>query len=198
MLRIGLTGGIGSGKSTVASLFARHGAPVVDTDQLARELVRPGMPAHQDIVATFGPSILGPNGNLDREKMRARVFADAAERLQLEHILHPRIREETVRRLNEITAPYALVAVPLLIESGFDNIVDRILVVDCDEQTQIDRTMKRSGLSATDVRDVIAAQASRHERLARADDVVDNSNGMAELEKQVEQLHRRYLELAHG
>lgn len=198
MLRIGLTGGIGSGKSTVASLFARHGAPVVDTDELARELVRPGMPAHQDIVAAFGPSILDPNGNLDREKMRARVFADAAERLRLERILHPRIREETVRRLNEITAPYTLVAVPLLIESGFDNIVDRILVVDCDEQTQIDRTMKRSGLSATDVRDVIVAQASRHERLARADDIVDNSNGMAELEKQVEQLHRRYLELAHG
>ena len=198
MLRIGLTGGIGSGKSTVASLFARHGAPVIDTDELARELVRPGMPAHHDILATFGPSVFSTNGDLDREKMRARVFTDAAERLRLEHILHPRIRDEVMRRLSELTVPYVLVAVPLLIETGFDNLVDRILVVDCDEQTQIDRTMKRSGLSAADVQNVIAAQASRHERLARADDVVDNNNGMAALEKQVEQLHRRYLELARG
>lgn len=198
MLRIGLTGGIGSGKSTVASLFAGHGAPIVDTDLIARELVRPGMPAHADIVSAFGAAVLDTDGNLDRTAMRARAFTDPTERERLETILHPRIREETLHRLAGLNAPYALVVVPLLIETGFDALTDRILVVDCAEETQVARTAARSNMSASDVRAIMATQASRTQRLARADDVIHNEQGLTELERQVAQLHQRYLVLARG
>ncbi len=198
MLRVGLTGGIGSGKTTVSQLFAGHGVPIIDTDELARDLVRSGEPAHAEIVREFGAEILDTDGALDRVKMRNRVFSDPARRKQLEAILHPRIRTEVEQQLAEFSAPYALVVVPLLLETGFDNIVDRILVVDCDESLQIQRVTARSGMDETEVRRVMAAQIARKERLARADDVIENHAGLAQLEEQVLRLHQRYLDMAKG
>jgi dephospho-CoA kinase len=198
MLRVGLTGGIGSGKSTVADFFAARGVPVIDTDQIAHELVAPGEAAYRDIVAHFGNDVLDANGALDRIKLRARVFDDAGERERLESILHPRIRAEVKRRLNRIDKGYAIVVVPLLIETGFDGLIDRILVVDADEALQVDRVAKRSGMTATEVGKIMTAQATRQQRLARADDIIENSGGLPELEQRVAQLHQRYLALAGG
>jgi len=196
MLRIGLTGGIGSGKSTVAQMFAARNVPLIDTDELARELAEPGQAGHAEIVEQFGADMLDAAGRLDRAKMRARVFADPTERRRLENILHPAIRAETQRRLEHTAAPYAIVAVPLLVETGFDDLVDRVLVVDCTEALQIHRTAARSGLAAAEIQRVMAAQASREQRLARADDVIENNAGLAELEQQVARLHAQYLALA--
>jgi dephospho-CoA kinase len=198
MLRIGLTGGIGSGKSTVAQMFAARDVPVIDTDELAREVAVPGQPAYFEIVAHFGNSILDPTGNLDRAKLRALVFADIGERKRLEAILHPRIRAAMHRRLEESTGPYAVMAVPLLVETGFGDFVDRVLVVDCSEALQIERTAARSGMALTEINRVMAAQVSRQQRLAQADDVIDNNGDLANLERQVAQLHQRYLALARA
>ncbi|BAU47286.1 dephospho-CoA kinase [Sulfurifustis variabilis] len=196
MLRIGLTGGIGSGKSTVAGLFARHGVPIVDTDAIARELVTPGAPALAEIAARFGPEMLLPDGTLDRPRLRSRVLADPEERRALESILHPRIREEVDRRLNALSAPYAVIVVPLLLETDFEYRVDRILVVDAGEQQQIARTVARGGISEEDAMATMRAQTSRQARLAAADDVLDNTGDPSSLGPAVERLHRRYLALA--
>ncbi len=196
MLRVGLTGGIGSGKSTVADFFAARGVPVIDTDELARELVRPGEAAHTEIVRQFGPDVLDTSGALDRGKMRNRVFNDPMQRKRLEAILHPRIRAEVQQQLASFNAPYAIIAVPLLIETGGGDLVDRILVVDCDESLQVQRVAARSGLEPAEVRRIMTAQASRKERLAHADDVIENNADLVQLEKQVTRLHERYLTLA--
>lgn len=198
MLRIGLTGGIASGKSTVARLFARHGAPIVDTDEIARELVVPGNPALDQIVARFGAQALRSDGTLDRDWLRARVVADPGERRALEAILHPRIREEVRRRLNGLSAPYAIVVVPLLLETDFRHEIDRVLVVDATEQQQIERALARGGMSEAQARELMGAQVARGERLAAADDVIDNSGDPASLEPAVERLHRKYLAVAAG
>ena len=198
MLRVGLTGGIGSGKSTVTNFFAAHDVPIVDTDAIARELVQPGEPAHAEIVRQFGVDVLDASGALDRNKMRGRVFGDLTQRLQLEAILHPRIRAQAQQRLVTLKALYAIVAVPLLLETGFDSIVDRVLVVDCDESMQVQRAAARSEMQPEEVRRVMAAQLSRRERLARADDLIENNAGLAHLEEQVTRLHQRYLVLAKG
>lgn len=192
MLRVGLTGGIGSGKSTVAALFARHGAPIVDTDEIAHELLAPGQTAHAGIVAAFGREILDTHGNIDRAQLRHRVFAEPAERKRLEAILHPRIRAETVRRLEGLRAPYCLVVVPLLIEAGFTDLVDRVLVVDADDTLRIQRTKTRSGLGEAEIRRIMASQASRQERLQKADDVITNNSDLAHLEREVARLHGVY------
>jgi dephospho-CoA kinase len=192
MLHVGLTGGIGSGKSTVAELFAAFGAPVVDTDHIARELVLPGTPSHTEIVAQFGRDVLDLSGQLDRKKLRARVFNDMDERRRLEAILHPRIRTEVKRQLNALDATYVIVVVPLLIETGFDGLIDRVLVVDANEASQIARVAKRSGLETAEIQKIIAAQATREQRLMHADDVIDNNGDLAALERQVAQLHQRY------
>jgi dephospho-CoA kinase len=196
MLRIGLTGGIASGKSTVARLFARHGIPIVDTDEIARELVAPGEPALDEIVAHFGSEVLLPDGALDRTRLRAQVLADPEERRALEAILHPRIREEVNRRLSQLSSPYAIVVVPLLIERGFRQRVDRILVVDVTEAQQIERAVARGGISEEEARAMLHAQTSREQRRATANDIIDNTGEPTSLEPAVEQLHRRYLELA--
>jgi dephospho-CoA kinase len=198
MLRIGLTGGIGSGKSTVARMFAARSVPIIDTDELARELAEPGQPGHADIVEQFGTDILDASGRLDRAKLRARVFADPAERRRLENILHPAIRAEVRRRLEGTAGPYAIIAVPLLVETGFDDLVDRVLAVDCTEALQIQRTAARSGMAEVEIQRVMAAQATRQQRLARADDVVENNAGLAELEQQVARLHAQYVALARS
>ena len=196
MLRIGLTGGIGSGKSTVAALLTTRGVPVIDTDEIAHRLIETGQSALNEIVRVFGQGILDATRRLDRNKLRERVFANAAERLQLEAILHPRIREIVSEKLDELHAPYCILVVPLLIESGFIDLVDRVLVVDASEGAQIQRTAARSGLTEPEIRKIMAAQVSRAQRLQKADDVIDNNGDRKHLEKEVERLHQWYLSLA--
>jgi len=193
MLRIGLTGGIGSGKSTVAALFARHGAPVIDTDVIARELVEPGQPALQEIVDRFGPEMLDPNGRLNRSRLGERVFSDASERLALESILHPRIRATVAARLGSLDAPYCIVVIPLLVETGaMATMVDRVLVVDSPEEQQITRVAARDHLTDARIRAILKVQATREERLAQADDVIVNDRDIGSLEAAVANLHDRY------
>ena len=192
-LVIGVTGGIGSGKSTVAELFAARGATVVDTDAIAHELTGPNGAAIAAIRAEFGDGVIRADGALDRDAMRERAFEDPAARRRLEAILHPMIRAESRRRLEAAEGPYALLVVPLLVESG-DRAggVDRILVVDCPVEVQVERVMRRSGLTRDRVATILAAQASRAQRLAAADDVIDNGGSPDALDAQVEALHRRY------
>lgn len=196
MLRIGLTGGLASGKSTVAALFAAKGVPVIDTDAIARDVVRIGTLAHAAVVNAFGKAILDPTGAIDRARLRARVFADPRARRQLESILHAPIRAETEDRLARLDAPYCVVMVPLLIETDFDELVDRILVIDAEEALQIERAMKRSGLARETARAILAAQTDRAARRARADDIVENNGDAAALAPQVDTLHQRYLALS--
>lgn len=197
-LVVGLTGGIGSGKSTVADLFAQRGAALVDTDIIAHELTGPAGTAMAAICSAFGAKVRREDGGLDRVAMRRLVFADATAKTRLEAILHPLIRQESWQRCAAATtAPYVLLVVPLLVESAdFRQRVDRCLVVDCDESVQIARVMARSGLTAAEVQAIMATQASRAERLAIADDVVVNNAGLEALQARVEALHGRYLALA--
>ena len=196
MLRIGLTGGIGSGKSTVAALFAAKGIPVIDTDEIARDVARVGSPAYAAIVNAFGKGIVAADGELDRPRLRERVFNDTRARRQLEVILHPRIRSEVEARVARLTAPYCVIVVPLLIETDFAELVNRVLVVDTDEERQITRTMARSGLTRTAVAAILAVQADRATRRARADDIITNEGDPSALAPQVDALHQRYLALA--
>jgi dephospho-CoA kinase len=197
MFKVGLTGGIGSGKSTVADCFASHGVPVIDTDVIARELTAPGGAALEQIRAAFGDTVLRADGTLDRAALRRRVFADSAPRRQLEAILHPRIRQAVEQRLATLSAPYALIVIPLLVETGgYQDLLDRVLVVDCPEDVQIARVMARSGLTHDAVRAILAAQAGRAERLAAADDVIVNTGSPEALHAEVAALHHRYQALA--
>ena len=192
-LVVGLTGGIGSGKSAVADLFAAVGVPVVDTDALAHALTRPGQPGHAAVTAAFGPAVLAPDGTLDRAALRRAVFADPAARARLEAALHPLIRGEARQAIAAWTAPWGLVVVPLLFErGGFDGVVDRTIVVDCPEDEQLRRVVARSGLTAAEVRAIMATQLPRAERLARADDVIDNAGPRSALAPQVAALDARY------
>jgi dephospho-CoA kinase len=196
-LRIGLTGGIASGKSTVADAFAALGVPVIDTDVIAREVVQPGQPALQEIRSEFGAAVLSDDGTLDRAGMRQRVFSDAAARQRLEAILHPRIQKETLRQAAEASGDYLIMVVPLLTESALQEHVDRILVVDCDQDTQIQRLLARDAGSEDQARRMIAAQASRDERLAIADDIIHNDADVDALLAQVSAIHDTYTALAH-
>lgn len=194
---VGLTGGIGSGKSTVAELFVRNGAALVDTDAIAHELTAAGGAAIPALLAKFGPGVIDGSGALDRAAMRQSVFADPAARAQLEAILHPLIRQLAAERCQAAAAPYVILAVPLLVESGeYRQRCQRIAVVDCPESRQIERVMARSGLSVDQVRAIMAAQATRQQRLAVADDVVVNDGDLASLGEQVDALHRKYLQLS--
>lgn len=194
---IGLTGGIGSGKTTVAGLFALQGAGLVDADEISHRLTTPAQPAVAEIARKFGPQFVAADGSLDRARMRNLVFADPSARKDLEAILHPLIRQESTRQIRESKAPYVIVVVPLLLETGaYRSEMGRILVVDCEPGTQICRVMARSGLSRDEVLSIIASQVSRQERLRKADDVIHNDNGLEALEAQVIPLHLRYLGLA--
>jgi len=191
---VGLTGGIGSGKSTVAELFVELGAVLVDTDAIAHELTGPGGAAMPALRAEFGAGIAGADGALDRNAMRQRAFADPAAREKLEAILHPMIRRLSDERCRAAGAPYVILAVPLLVESGaYRERCNRIVVVDCPESLQIQRVMARNGLSAAEVEAIMAAQASRPQRLAVADDVVLNDADLSSLRDRVRELHRKYL-----
>jgi dephospho-CoA kinase len=194
-LRIGLTGGIASGKSAVADMFAELGAVIIDTDVIARELVMPGQPALDEILEAFGPEVIGPDGLLDRRAMRKRVFEDEPLRLRLEEILHPRIRDETFRQASRAGGAYQIIVVPLLAESPLKDYVDRILVVDCDEEIQVNRLLQRDAETMEQAQRILAAQASREERLAIADDVIDNSGSLEETRRQVGKLHEFYIGL---
>lgn len=197
-LVIGLTGGIGSGKTTVARLFEARGVQSIDADVLARELVEPGQPAFEEIVAAFGRGVVHEGGHLDRGQVRSLVFRDPQKREQLEGILHPRIRWEMNRRLSVVTTPYCLLIIPLLIEGGRTDFVDRVAVVDTTPELQVRRTQERDGTPRQTVEEILRVQASRQERLAAADDVIDNSLDLAHLRAQVDALHQRYLDLAEG
>lgn len=197
MLRIGLTGGIASGKSTVSRLFAALGVPIIDSDEIARDVVAPGTAGLAAIVARFGAGVLQADGSLDRRRLREIVFADAAARRDLEAITHPAIREEMDRRSARAGGAYQLLAIPLLVEGGrARGRVDRVLVVDCDEDLQVRRVMARDGSTEAQARAVLAAQASRAQRRAVADDVIVNDGDLAALRDQVEALHQRYLATA--
>jgi dephospho-CoA kinase len=197
---IGLTGGIGSGKSAAADAFAAHGATVVDTDAIAHQLTAAGGAALPALAAAFGPTIIAADGALDRAAMRQRVFAEPAERQRLEGILHPLIREESDRQVAAARAsgvPYVILMVPLLVESGsYRERVNRIVVVDCSESTQVARVMARNGFSEEQVRAILAAQASRSARLAVANEVVDNDGSLVHLQEQVAQLDHKFRTLA--
>ncbi len=194
--RIGLTGGIASGKSTVAARFVELGVPVVDADDVARAVVVPGSTGLAEVVARFGCEILATDGSLDRQALRRVVFADAGLRRALEAILHPLIRAEMETRAVAAAGPYVVLAIPLLVEGGNLKRVDRILVVDVDEDLQLKRVMARDASSPEQARAIVAAQAPRAARLAAADDVLVNDGGIAELQQAVDALHERYLRLA--
>ncbi len=195
-LRVGLTGGIASGKSEVAALFRRAGAIVLDTDLLAREVVRPGEPALKALVTALGPAILAADGSLDRRALRQRLFADAGLRQRVEAILHPAIRSLLDRQSAAAGGPYQVHVIPLLVESGGQNRVDRVLVVDTPEASQVERLMQRDGETEESAQRALAAQATRAERLAIADDVICNDSDLQALERRVAELDRQYRELA--
>ena len=195
-LKIGLTGGIGSGKSAAGDVFAALGAAVIDTDLLSRELVEPGQPALAEIVAEFGTAMLDPDGRLDRARLRERVFADSAARKRLEGILHPRIRQEMLRRAEDTGAAYVVFVIPLLFETGQQALVDRVLLIDVPEATQRRRVAERDGLDSTQIDAVLAAQTDRRTRLGLADDVISNDGSLDELHSAVHAMHRRYLQMA--
>jgi dephospho-CoA kinase len=195
-LRIGLTGGIASGKTTVADFFTELGIPVIDTDVIAREVVEKGAPALAEIRETFGDTVLNDDGSLDRQAMRKLVFADVDKRQQLEAILHPRIREAALIQARAVTAPYMIIVVPLLVESPLQEFMDRVLVVDCSEEVQRSRLIMRDAENEEQARNMIAAQASREERLRIADDVVLNDDDLEKTRAKVAALHDEYLQLS--
>ncbi|HEY6599195.1 MAG TPA: dephospho-CoA kinase [Pseudomonadales bacterium] len=196
MFVVGITGGIGSGKSAVSDRFKRLGIKIVDADIASREVVKPGQPALLAIRDHFGSELIQADGTLDRAALRARVFADPNERKWLERLLHPSINAYLARELASAESPYAVLVSPLLVETTQIRLVDRVLVVDVPEQTQIERTMARDSNSESQVKAIMAAQASRAARLERAHDVVTNDAGFDALDKAVAELHQRYLELA--
>jgi dephospho-CoA kinase len=197
LLRVGLTGGIASGKSTVARRFTELGVPVIDADEAARTVTGPGQPVLGALATRFGAGILTPQGELDRRALRQRVFADGGARRDLETVLHPLIRTEMERLATEAQGPYLVLSIPLLVEAGDARMrVDRILVVDTDEAAQVARVQARDGCSENEARAIIAAQASRAQRLQAADDVLKNTADIAALRAAVDRLHQRYLTLA--
>jgi dephospho-CoA kinase len=195
---IGVTGGIGSGKTAVSDRFGERGITVVDADIASRAVVEPGRPALSAIAEHFGDEVISPNGSLDRALLRQKVFADEAERKWLEQLTHPLIRDEIINGLEQATSPYALLVSPLLVESGQSELTQRILVIDVDEAVQLKRTMARDDNPEAQVKAIMAAQASRETRLDYADDVIHNSGSLDDLNQQIEQLHQQYLQLANA
>ena len=196
MLVIGLTGGIGSGKSTVAELFAKHDVPIIDADVISRELTKPNAPAIAKIISHFGSDICLPDGSLNRKKLRDIIFTDAKQRHWLEHLLHPQIHHEILQQLHKLSShAYCIIIIPLLIESASYAFIDRVLVVDTTEDLQIQRVTQRDTSQEQHVRAILDSQTTREHRLSHADDVITNTGDINELEPQVTRLHERYLEL---
>ncbi|WP_429171867.1 dephospho-CoA kinase [Aeromonas rivipollensis] len=197
MYVVAITGGIGSGKTTVANQFAALGIDVVDADLIAREVVEPGTPALTAIASHFGPGILDEQERVDRRALRERIFSDPAAKSWLNALLHPIIRSEMLRQCAAASSPYCLLVVPLLVENRLTELADRVLVIDVDEATQIERTCRRDGVSLEQAQAILASQASRSERLAMADDVLDNQSGTTEtIRERILALHETYLAFA--
>lgn len=198
MLVVGLTGGIGSGKSTVADRFAELGVPVIDADLVSRELTRPGMPALKAIAEAFGPQVMAADGELDRGALRQLIFERPERRKRLEAILHPAIRSAMLARLQQQQADYVVMAIPLLLETRQTDLVERILVVDLPEDLQMQRAARRDHQSSEQIQAIMATQCRRDERLAAADDVIDNSGSLQRLLEQTDRMHRRYMSLSRN
>ncbi len=194
MLKIGLTGGIGSGKTTAGDYFAEFGAEVIDTDLLSRELVEPGQPALAEIVAAFGAEVLDGAGRLDRARLRERIFSDVGARRRLEQILHPRIRAAMLARAEQSTAPYVIFVIPLLFETGQQDLVDRVLLIDVPEAMQRRRVAARDALDDAQIEQIMRAQTDRATRLRDADDVIHNDGSIDLLRAAVQSLHQQYLQ----
>lgn len=195
MLVVGLTGGIGSGKSTVANLFAKLGVPIIDADIVARDVTTPDKPAFNSIVKHFGPEMVLENGTLDRAKLRQLIFNQPKQRLWLEKCLHPLIKDEMARQISQLTSPYCIAVIPLLLEVEFYSFINRILVVDASEAEQLKRTLSRDNISKADVEAILHSQASRADRRAKAHDVIMNDGMPEDLIPQVDKLHEKYLKL---
>lgn len=193
---VALTGGIGSGKTTIANMFAKFNVAIIDADEIARQMVKPGMPALSEIATHFGDKILSADGSLNRKALRLCIFNNEVEKQWVNNLLHPLIRQETEKLLKEIQAPYILWVIPLLIENNLVNQANRILVVDVPIELQISRTMLRDKINHQLALQIIKSQVSREQRLSYADDVIDNSGDASSIIKQVEILHQRYLQLA--
>ncbi|GJM12395.1 MAG: dephospho-CoA kinase [Pseudohongiella sp.] len=193
---VGLTGGIGSGKSAAARIFRESGVEVIDADALAREVVEPGRPALADIASHFGSEVIAEDGNLDRAALRTIVFSDPDQRLWLEDLLHPLIAELLENRLQAVNSPYAILESPLLLETEQHKLADRVLVIDATEETQLARAMQRDGSNEEVIRSIIASQISRSDRSQRADDLVLNEGSLEELRLSIMALHRNYLEMS--
>lgn len=196
MLTVGVTGGIGSGKSSAANRFRQLGVPVIDADLIARQIVEPGMPALQEIINAFGESVANDQGELDRSALRKIIFLDSNRKSQLEAILHPRIYNEILRLLSELSTSYAIVVIPLLAESKREYPLDRILVIDVPSDVQISRVTTRDNQSTEEVEQIISSQASRHSRLEIADDIIENVGSTDDLSERVDAMHLTYLEYA--
>jgi dephospho-CoA kinase len=195
MLVVGLTGGIGSGKSTVANMFAALSVPVIDADVISREITQPGKPAFNSIIRHFGERLILADGKLNRSQLRDIIFEDTKQRLWLEHLTHPLIRDEMGRQIKSFTAPYCIAVIPLLLEVEFYTFINRILVVDAPEQKQIERVLSRDNSRKEQVKAILNAQANRHDRLARAHDIINNDGNIADLEIQVKNLNEKYTKL---
>ncbi len=195
---VGLTGGIASGKTTVAEIFASLGAGIVDTDRIARDVVSPGQPGLEAVAQAFGRGVLRPSGQLDRRALRNVVFADPAARRQLESLLHPLIRAGTMEAVENTQGPYAIAVVPLLVETGFGELVDRVTVVDCPAEIQLKRLMQRDGIDLGQAESMMSAQVDRQTRLKAATDVIDNGGSLESTRRQVRRLHARYERLRVG
>lgn len=192
---VGLTGGIGSGKTTVSDCFAELGITIVDADIIAREVVAPGTPALNAIAEKFGETMLTPEGELDRARLREQVFQSEEDKQWLNQLLHPRIRQEMVKQCQNASSPYVILSVPLLIENKLQSLVNRVLVVDCPEEMQIERGSQRDGVGAEQITRIMQSQCTREERRQFADDIVDNSTTIDAVKKQVNELNRNYLQL---
>ena len=197
MLKVGLTGGIGSGKSTAARRFEELGVPIVDADVIARNVVEPGKPALEEVIAAFGKKVVNSDGELDRIELRKIVFENIEHKALLESILHPRIYDEILRQLDHLSAPYCVVVIPLLVESKRIYPLDRVLVIDLPHTLQLERTSARDQQSEEKINKIIQSQSSRDKRLSLADDIVENSGAVESLHEKIDLLHQKYTELAH-
>jgi len=196
-LVVGLTGGIGSGKTTVAEGFSALGVPVIDADQLARALVEPGQPALNEIITVFGDACITPDGQLRRDHIRQRIYSDNSLKSRLEAILHPKIRQRIKTLLSEIKTPYCIVAIPLLLETQQTDLVDRILVIDTPEKEQLERVAARDGLSDNTIMAIMQSQTDRNTRLAAADDIIMNDSDLESLTDRILELHTHYMEISY-
>ncbi|OUR65519.1 dephospho-CoA kinase [Methylophaga sp. 42_25_T18] len=197
MLKIGLTGGIASGKSTVCQLFSAHGIEVIDADIIARQLVEPDQPCLKTIIQTFGKKVLFENGDLDRAQLRQLIFADDNARQQLESILHPRIRQQLIKLSDDATSPYCILTIPLLIEANMIPLVDRVLVIDLELTEQLNRVCQRDNISPLQAKAIISSQSSASQRNSVADDIINNNNSPESLTELVSQLHKKYLDIVN-